>query len=103
MSGDYYKTLLVSQSGCGKTMSARNLNRETTGFVNTENKPLPFKGAFKYHSRPKTLSETTATLIEYAKNPDIDTIFLDSLSAVFEMVLLDARKRYKGLKIIKSF
>lgn len=103
MSQDYYKTLLVSQSGCGKTMSARNFNRDTTGFVNTENKPLPFKGAFKYHSRPKTLSDTTAALMEYAKNPEIDTIFLDSLSAVFEMVLLDARKRYKGFDVWNAY
>lgn len=103
MEKECYKTLLVSQSGCGKTMSARNLNRATTGFVNTENKPLPFKGAFKYHSRPKTLSETNASLIEYAKNPDINVIFLDSLSAVFEMVLLDARKRYKGFDVWNNY
>lgn len=103
MSKDYYKTLLVSQSGCGKTMSARNLSRETTGFVNTENKPLPFKGQFKYHERPKTLGETTAILIEYAKNPEINVIFLDSLSAVFEMVLLDARKRYKGFDVWNNY
>lgn len=103
MSKDYYKTLLVSQSGCGKTMSARNLDRDTTGFINTENKPLPFKGEFKYHERPKTLSETTNILIEYAKNPEIETIFLDSLSAVFEMVLLDARKRYKGFDVWNAY
>lgn len=103
MSKDYYKTLLVSTSGCGKTMSARNLSRDTTGFVNTENKPLPFKGAFKYHERPKSLSETTAVLIEYAKNPEIHTIFLDSLSAVFEMVLLDSRKRFKGFDVWNNY
>lgn len=84
-------------------MSGRNLPRDTTGFVNVENKPLPFKGAFKYHSRPKSLSEASATLIEYAKNPEIQTIFLDSLSAIFEMVLLDARKRYKGFDVWNNY
>ena len=50
MSRDYYKVLLVSQSGKGKTYSAKNLNPETTGFINVENKPLSFKNSFKYHN-----------------------------------------------------
>ena len=51
MSRDYYKVALVAQSGKGKTFAARNLNRDKTGFINVENKPLPFKGGFKYHTR----------------------------------------------------
>ena len=46
---DYYKVLLVSQSGKGKTYSFRNMNPDTTGFVNVENKPLPFKNNFKFN------------------------------------------------------
>ena len=43
MTRDYYKVLLVGQSGRGKTFSFRNMNPDTTGFINVEDKPLPFK------------------------------------------------------------
>ncbi len=100
---DYYKVLLVAPSGFGKTMSAQNLNRETTGFINVENKPLPFKGGFKHHNRPKSLSEVTDTLVQYAKDNTIDSIFIDSLSAIFDMVLLDARAKFKGFDVWNAY
>jgi hypothetical protein len=95
----FYKSLLVAPSGSGKTMSARNLDRNTTGFINVENKPLPFKGAFKNYSIPKDISETAKALIDMGKNPEINCIFLDSLSAIFDMVLADARSKFKGFDI----
>jgi hypothetical protein len=100
---DYYKVLLVAPAGYGKTYSGRNLDRATTGFVNTENKPLPFRGDFAKHYRPKTLAETTAALVELAKDEKIKSIFMDSLSAVFEMVLLDCRAKYKGFDVWNAY
>lgn len=99
MNRDFYKILLVSQSGKGKTFSARNLNREKTGFVNVENKPLPFKGGFKHHTRCNTYGEAYAALIEYAKNPEIDVIFFDSFSAYIDLLLLECRKTKKGFDV----
>ncbi len=99
MARDYYKVLLVSQSGKGKTYSARNLDRETTGFINVENKPLPFKGQFKYHTRCSTYKEAYNALIEYAKNPDIKVIVFDSFSAYVELLLLECRKTKKGFDV----
>lgn len=95
----FYKILLVSQSGSGKTMSAQNLDRNTTGFLNIENKPLPFKGDFKYHTTPKTVTDIINTLKEWAQIPEITSIFIDSLSAIFDMVLLDGRSKYKNYEI----
>lgn len=92
----HYKVLLVASSGSGKTTSAQNLERETTGFLNVENKPLPFKGDFKYHIVPKTINDINNTLIEWAKNPTITCIYIDSLSAIFDIVLTDSRARFKG-------
>lgn len=40
---DYYKTLVVGASGRGKTYMFRDLDPNTTGFINVEDKPLPFK------------------------------------------------------------
>lgn len=96
---DYYKVLLVSQSGKGKTYSARNLDRETTGFINVENKPLPFKGQFKHHTRCTTFKQAFDALVEYAKNPDIKVIVFDGLSAYVDLLLLECRKTKKGFDI----
>jgi len=99
MNRDYYKVMLVGSSGKGKTYSFRNMNPETTGFVNVENKPLPFKNNFKYHKRIETYSEVLDTIKEYAKNPDIDAIVIDSFSAYMDLVLAAARATKKGFDI----
>jgi len=96
---DYYKILLVSQSGKGKTFSARNLDRKTTGFINVENKPLPFKGSFENHIRCNSYTEAYSALIEYAKNPNIKQIFFDSFSAYVDLLLLECRKTKKGFDV----
>ncbi len=99
MKRDYYKVLLVGSSGKGKTYSFRNMNPNTTGFINIENKPMPFKNNYKYHSRPNTYQEVLASLIEYAKNPEINCIVIDSFSAYMDMVLTEARKTKKGFDV----
>lgn len=100
---DYYKIVLVGTSGKGKTYSARNLNPESTGFINIENKPLPFKTKFKYHERPKTYTEAFNALVEYGKNPEINCIFLDSFTAYMDSVLFETRKTKKGFDIWSSY
>jgi hypothetical protein len=100
---DYYKVLLVGSSGKGKTMSFRNMNPANTGFINIEDKPLPFKNNFKYHSRPKTVAETKAILMEYSKNPEITTIVIDSFSAYVEILLAEARGKFKGFDIWNNY
>lgn len=96
---DYYKVLLVGSSGKGKTYSFRNMNPNTTGFINVENKPLPYKNKLKYHTRVNTFQEAYDALAEYAKNPEIDTIIVDSLSAYTDLVLAEARRTKKGFEI----
>lgn len=96
---DYYKILLVGSSGKGKTYSFRNMNPNTTGFINIENKPMPFKNSFKYHSRPETYSAVLQTIVDYAKNPEITCIVIDSFSAYMDLVLNEARKTKKGFDI----
>jgi hypothetical protein len=99
MARDYYKILLVSQSGKGKTYSFRNLNQETTGFINGENKPLPFKNNFKYHGKPTASGGVFAALKAYAENKEINCIVIDSLSAVLDMFLTEAKASKKGYDI----
>lgn len=100
---DYYKVLLVGQSGKGKTMSFRNMDPETTGFINQEDKPLPFKNKFKHHSRPKNIAETKAVLKKYADDPSIKAICLDSLSAYMDMLLAECRATKKGFDVWAAY
>lgn len=100
---DYYKVLLVGSSGEGKTYSARNLNPDTTGFINIENKPLPFKNKFKYHVRPLTYKDALNSLIELAQNKEIETIFIDSFSTYTDLILSEARKTKKGFDIWSTY
>ena len=97
------KILLVSKSGSGKTMSFRNLNKETTGFINAEYKPLPFEGDFNHHGLPKTWQEAYNTLINYGKEPSIETVVLDSFSAYVDMIALNARETEKGFDVWSKY
>lgn len=96
---DYYKVLLVGPSGKGKTYSFRNMNPNTTGFINVENKPLPFKNQFKYHKRANSTQEVLDTIYEYAKNLEITAIVVDSFSAYMDLVLTEARQTKKGFDV----
>lgn len=96
---DFYKTLLVSQSGKGKTYSARNLNPETTGFINVEGKPLPFKNKFKNYIVPKSHTDALVALKAYIKEEEITCIFFDSFSAFTDLLLTVARQQFKGFDV----
>lgn len=93
---EFYKVMLVSQSGKGKTYSFRNVNPNTFAMVNIENKPLPFKNEFKHHARPTTTKEVIDVTIEFAKNPEIEAIGIDSFSAFTDLLLAEARANYEG-------
>lgn len=99
MNRDYYKVLLVGTSGKGKTYSFRNMNPETTGFINVENKPLPYKNKLKYHARPETAAGVLDVVKEYAQNKDITAIVIDSFSAYMDLVLTEARATKKGFDV----
>lgn len=103
MNRDYYKVLIVGQSGKGKTYSFRNMNPEKTGFVNIEDKPLPFKNKFKYHSRPKSISEVKTALKQYSENQEIDCIVIDSFSAYIDMLLIECRATKKGFDVWMAY
>lgn len=98
-----YKIAIVASSGRGKTYSFRNMDPNTTGFINLENKPLPFKNEFKYYCTPNNWQEAYAKLIEYAKEPNIKTIVFESFSAYIDSELKTARDTKKGFDIWNSY
>ena len=99
MNRDPYQIALVGSPGRGKTYSFRNMDKETTGFINIESKPLPFKNEFKHYHKTANWQDTYSKLIEYAKNKDIKTVILESFSAYVDSVLKTARDTKKGFDI----
>lgn len=99
MERDYYKVLIAGRSGTGKTYSFRNMDIKTTGFINIENKPLPYKNLYKYHSRPTTLQQIKDALHACATTPDIEVIIIDSFSAFVDILLAEARASKRGFDI----
>lgn len=91
-----YKSMIVGNSGRGKTYSLRNLNPETTAFINIESKPLPFLNKFKYYSEPDTYIQAYNDIIKFAKEDGVELIVLDSFSAYAESLLKTARDTQDG-------
>ena len=98
-----YQFALIGMPGKGKTMAFRNMNPETTGFVNMEKKPLPFINKFKHYSAPNTWQECYQKLIEYAKDSSIDVVILDSFSAYMDDLLKTAHETKRGFDIWNYF
>ena len=103
MTKQSYQFALVGSPGRGKTMSFRNMDPENTGFVNAENKPLPFINKFKHYSAPNNWQECYQKLIEYAKDDTIKVVVLDSISAYFDSLLKTANDTKKGFDIWNFF
>jgi gas vesicle protein len=102
---DFYKILVVGQSGKGKTYGARTLNPAETGFVNVEDKPLPFKNHFINHTRTTTVKEAKEAITKYAKDPTIKVIVIDSLSSYLETLLRECRGsvKLKGFEVWNTY
>lgn len=94
-----YQIALVGMSGRGKTMAFRNLDPETTGFINMESKPLPFINNYKFYSAPNNWQECYQKLIEYAKEDTIKVVVLDSFSAYIDSLIKQARETKRGFDI----
>jgi len=100
---DYGKVLIIGPSGYGKSYLAKSANPETTGYINAERKPLPFKGTFKFTGRPKTWAGFLRNIEDYAENPDITAIIIDSQSMAFDMLHSEMKQSYKGFDIYSNY
>lgn len=87
------KTLIIGESGTGKSTSIRNCNPDTTVIVNPVGKPLPFRGAKKF----KTLNgvtdskEITTWMIEQAKK-GAKTIIVDDFQYILSVPYMNRIK-----------
>lgn len=83
-------TLILGESGSGKSTSLRNLDHSKTVIINVLDKPLPFKGyRAKYNVTLKNYSSTdnTETILRSIKKvnderPEITTLVIDDFQYV---------------------
>jgi hypothetical protein len=100
---DYYKIMVIGQSGKGKTYCLRNMDRDTTGYINAEDKPLPFDGNFKYHARPLKFGGVLKALEDYAAKEDIKVIVLDGFNKALDKLLEEMRANFRGFDVWSNF
>lgn len=100
----YAKVAIVGPSGTGKSYLSKSANKLTTGFINTENKPLPYKTEpFKFEGRPKTWEGFMKNFKDYAENPDIKSIIIDSQTMAFTILNSESQKRFSNWDIAKNY
>lgn len=100
---DYGKVLIVAPSGYGKTFLAKTADFDKTGFVNSEQKPLPFKGAFKFSGKPKNWTGFLKNIEDFAKNTEIENMIVDSQSMGFDILHNEMQNTYKGFDIYANY
>ena len=100
---DFGKVLVVGPSGNGKSYMAKTADTEKTGYINPERKPLPFKAVFKHMGKPRTWAGVLKNIQDYADNPEIDNLIIDSQSMAFEMLHLEMKDLHDGYKIYSNY
>jgi len=100
----YAKIAVVGPTGTGKSYSTKTANKLTTGYINAEDKPLSYKGIpFKYMGRPTTWAGFIKNLKDYAVNPEIENIIIDSQTAAFQILNAEAIKSFTNWDIAKHY
>lgn len=100
----YAKVAVVGQSGTGKSYMTKTADRETTGLINFEQKPLPYKAEpFKYEGRPSTWAGFIKNFADYVANPDIKHIVIDSFTFALNSLIKEMSSRYTGYDIYKFY
>lgn len=100
---DYYKMLIISQPGKGKTHSFINLDRNTTGFINVDDKPLPFDDSFKYYAKPRKWAGVIKAFEDYCNNEEIKVIVIDTITFALDLLLDEMRTNFKGFDVWTNY
>jgi len=110
----YGKTAIVGPTGTGKSYLTKTLDVATTGYINAERKPLPYKQPpFPFMAQPKTWAQFMAALEDYGKlegenkkgqnMADIKRIVIDSQTMAFNTLNKEMSLNFTGFDIYKNY
>lgn len=100
----YAKIAIVGPTGSGKSFLTKTADKITTGFINAENKPLPYKSEpFKYEGKPKTWDGFSKCLKDYGDNVEIENIIIDSQTMAFAILNSQMGKDFTNWDIAKNY
>jgi len=97
--------IILGQSGRGKSTSIRNLPVENTVILNTEQKPLPFKGSskFKHNYKIGNPDHLVTGINKFKDDDSVDVVVIDSFSAWTDLLMEKARNEYKNFDIFNYY
>lgn len=100
----YAKVAIVGPTGTGKSYLSKTANKATTGYINAELKPLPYKTEpFKFMGNPKTWAGFMKNLEDFGANPDIRQIIIDSQSMAFDRLNNEMQKKFVNWDVPKNY
>lgn len=100
----YAKVAIVGPTGSGKSYLSKTADKQTTGLINAELKPLPYKTEpFRFSGSPKTWAGFMKNLEDYGNNPEIKRIIIDSQSMAFETLNNEMGSKYVNWDIPKNY
>ena len=96
--------LVVGESGSGKSSTFRNLDPKTTLFINTENKPMPFRSFAKFKNVNVTRYKDFSQLMKELKtDTKYKTVVIDSFTSLTEIVGRYTDTVYQGFEQWKQY
>lgn len=100
----YGKIVICGPSGSGKSYLSKTADKQTTGYINMEAKPLPYRSEpFKFTGNPKNWAGFIQNLKDFGANKDIKNIIIDSQSMAFEKLNNEMGKNFTGWDIPKNY
>ncbi len=104
MSNIQVPVLVVGDSGSGKSSTFRDLPADKTVIVNTERKPLPFKGFSKFKNINVSRYKDFAKLMKELKTNDkYEYVVIDSLTSLLEISNKYCESIYSGYSIWSEY
>jgi len=96
--------LVVGDSGSGKSSTFRNLPADKTVIVNTERKPMPFKGFGKFKNINVNRYKDYAKLMKELKaDKKYEYVIIDSLTSLLEIANKYCESIYTGFSIWSEY
>lgn len=97
-------TLIVGDTGSGKSSSMRNLDPEKTVILNTERKAMPFKGFGKFKNIDiSSVKKFNQVIAQLKTDEKYDFVIVDSLTSLTELVNKYTEITFTNFEIWKQY